>query len=415
MARDSEAGAGANKSRRPRVSNAALDPNRSSMRRLSGRRPGNVNVRRPSVEVAGSPSIVPPRVSHAGDPASPRNRRVLRAAEQAKGPKLATRLWLWLFALASSSLRGARTLTASLSAQLKRRVAESEPGTAPSLSVDGEHEASAPAASPAMTRTLRIMGVLAMLAAGYGLSHFVQRHLTTAPAFAIDAIELKGLARLTRAELLHSAGIATGMNVFARSPEEIHARLLRHPWILSAEVKRELPSRIRITVRERDPIALLVVEACSAPVSKGGDDDPACDEASSLYLVSADAKMFKRMSGKEAIDLPVVTGITRQRLAADADLSRRVVTQAVGLMHEYRASDLWRRNPIGEIHLESNDGFSLYVGDDLTYVRLGAPPFAQKLSRMKKVFERLEHEHARAEYVYLDNEQRPDRVAVRLR
>jgi hypothetical protein len=48
-------------------------------------------------------------------------------------------------------------------------------------------------------------------------------------------------------------------------------------------------------------------------------------------------------------------------------------------------------------------------------VRLGAKPFDQKLLRMKKVFERLEREHARAEYIYLDNEQRPDRVAVRLR
>jgi hypothetical protein len=34
---------------------------------------------------------------------------------------------------------------------------------------------------------------------------------------------------------------------------------------------------------------------------------------------------------------------------------------------------------------------------------------------MKKVFARLEQEHASAEYVYLDNEERPDRVTVRLR
>ena len=34
---------------------------------------------------------------------------------------------------------------------------------------------------------------------------------------------------------------------------------------------------------------------------------------------------------------------------------------------------------------------------------------------MKKVFDRLERERARAEYVYLDNEKRPDRVTVRLR
>jgi hypothetical protein len=34
---------------------------------------------------------------------------------------------------------------------------------------------------------------------------------------------------------------------------------------------------------------------------------------------------------------------------------------------------------------------------------------------MRQVFDRLEREQASAEYVYLDNEQRPDRVTVRLR
>jgi hypothetical protein len=34
---------------------------------------------------------------------------------------------------------------------------------------------------------------------------------------------------------------------------------------------------------------------------------------------------------------------------------------------------------------------------------------------MKQVFARLEQEHASAEYVYLDNEERPDRATVRLR
>jgi hypothetical protein len=34
---------------------------------------------------------------------------------------------------------------------------------------------------------------------------------------------------------------------------------------------------------------------------------------------------------------------------------------------------------------------------------------------MRKVFDRLAHEKASADYVYLDNEVRPDRVTVRLR
>jgi cell division protein FtsQ len=202
------------------------------------------------------------------------------------------------------------------------------------------------------------------------------------------------------------------MNVFARSPEDIRARLLRHPWVVSADVQRRLPSRIEIAVRERDPVALLVVEACAGAAEQG---ESACEEPSALYLVSDEAKMFKRLSGKDPVDLPVITGVTRQRFASDPDFSRRVLVDAVALLHEYRNSGLWQRSAIGEIHVEANDGFSLYVGEDLTYVRLGAPPFTQKLLRMKRVFERLERERARAEYIYLDNEQRPERVTVRLR
>ncbi|MDB4972880.1 MAG: Cell division protein FtsQ [Myxococcaceae bacterium] len=391
MARDSQLSA-RDKSARARASSASLDPNRSSMRRLSGRRN---NTPRPSL----APRLV-------DSSSGPRNRRVLRAAPALPaGPSLTRRMSLLAVALASTSYRAALQVSQLLSARLTRGAEETE---------RVETEGVETPVSPALRRSLQVLGVLLMVACGYGVSRFVQHHLTTAPAFAIDAISVKGLSRLSRDELLHAAGVSLGMNVFARSPDDIHARLLRHPWILSAEVRRELPSRLEIAVRERDPIALLVVEACTQPVAKG-EDDAACEEPSSLYLVSADAKMIKRVSGKEPVDLPVLTGITRQRLASDAELSHRVVGEAVSLMQEYRASDLGQKNPIGEIHLEPNDGYSLYVGDDLTYVRLGAPPFAQKLSRMKKVFERLEHEHARAEYVYLDNEQRPDRVAVRLR
>jgi cell division protein FtsQ len=402
MARDSEAGA-RDKSRR---ADPSLDANRSSTRRLSPRRVSNPRVAARAPDVAARPSLQP---RAAEQPEGPRNRRVVRATPAVpKGPPLAVRVWGTLSSRGRAGFHALLDGAQALSARLTRDASETDPASA---------------SSPGLTRALRVLGVLLVIACGYGVSHFVQRHLTTAPAFAIDAIELKGLARLEREELLHAAGINLGMNVFARSPEDIHARLLRHPWIASAVVRRSLPSRISISVREREPIALLVVEACTAVVpgvlAKGeaskGEDDPACEEPSSLYLVSADAKMVKRTSGKEPVDLPVITGITRQRLASDADLSRRVVTDAVALMHEYRKSGLWQKNAVGEIHLEPNDGFSLYVGDDLTYVRLGAPPFEQKLSRMKKVFERLEHEHARAEYVYLDNEQRPDRVAVRLR
>ena len=67
------------------------------------------------------------------------------------------------------------------------------------------------------------------------------------------------------------------------------------------------------------------------------------------------------------------------------------------------------------MHVESNDGISLYVGADATYVRLGRGPFRKKLARLRQVVDEIASRRARAAYVYLDNVRRPDRVTVRLR
>jgi cell division protein FtsQ len=175
-----------------------------------------------------------------------------------------------------------------------------------------------------------------------------------------------------------------------------------------------VPGRFDIELREREPVALLLVEACSPEADRAGTD-ASCDDPSALYLVSDEATVFKRLDGEDPVDLPVVSGIDRQRFGTDRERETRVLREAVALLDEYRTAGLATRLPIGEIHVERADGFSLYVGDELTHIRLGVPPFVQKLRRMRKVFDRLEREKASAEYVYLDNEQRPDRVTVRLR
>ncbi|HEX5660676.1 MAG TPA: FtsQ-type POTRA domain-containing protein [Polyangiales bacterium] len=347
---------------------ASLDPNRSTVRRSSPRR----NARASENERVSVPS--------------PRNSRVSKPApSMPKGPPLTQRAWASLMATSERVVGG-------LQARARQLLDMQMP-------------------SPS-TWVLRTVGLLAIVAAALGVAHFVKRHLTTAPAFAIDNIEVKGLARIQKDELLAAAALAPGQNIFAQSPEQLQGKLAQHPWIVSASVARELPSKIAITVRERDPVALMVVEACAPSKS---EDDPGCDEASSLYLISEDATMFKRLGGADPVDLPVITGLTRPRMATEPELAQRVLETSITLMRAYRDSGLWQQLPLGELHLEANDGLALYVGEDLTYVRLGSAPYDAKLKRLKKVFERLSAENARAEYVYLDNEARPDRVAVKLR
>lgn len=260
---------------------------------------------------------------------------------------------------------------------------------------------------------LRVLGACVAVAGLWSVGRLLQHHLTTSSAFAIDTVEVEGLNRMDKAELLEAAGLDVGRNVFEQSPEAVRARLLVHPWLANVTVTRRLPGRFDIKVEEREPVALLLVEACGE--RDGQSEDPLCDEPSSLYLVSEAGHVFKRLEGEDPVDLPVITGADRKRFGAGPDFQQGVLLDAVALLSAYRSVGLWQRLPIGEIHIEPNDALSIYVGDQLTLVRLGHSPFDQKLRRMKKVFDRLEKERASAEYVYLDNERRPDRVTVRLR
>lgn len=243
--------------------------------------------------------------------------------------------------------------------------------------------------------TLRALVVVAIGAGAIALGRLVERHVRTSPAFETTAIELEGHVRLGREEILAQAGLALGQNVFDVAPEDAEAALIEHPWIAEASVTRRLPGSYAIEIRERRPVALLAL----------GD----------VFLVSESGEVFKAVGPEDPIDLPVITGIERERFTRDRVYRTSILLEAVALLSDYRGAGLSRREPIGELHVERDDGLSLYIGADATYVRLGHGPFREKLGRLRTVLDELGGRGARAEYVYLDNPRRPDRVTVRVR
>jgi len=242
---------------------------------------------------------------------------------------------------------------------------------------------------------LRTLAVVAVGVGAVALGRLVERHVRTSPAFEVTEIQLEGHVRLSRDEVLRAAGLSAGQNVFDVAPEEAEERLAEHPWIAEADVRRRLPGTYTVEVRERRAVALLAL--------------------GEVYLVSEDGAVFKKVEADDPVDLPVITGVDRERFTRDRGFRTSVLLEAVALLHDYRGAGLWRREPIAELHVERDDGLSLYVGADATYVRLGHGPFRAKLRRLRTVLDELGERGARALYVYLDNERRPDRVTVRVR
>lgn len=228
-----------------------------------------------------------------------------------------------------------------------------------------------------------------------GVLSLLDRHVRTSKSFAIEQVEVTGNEQLTNAQVLRAAGLAIGQNVFAVGPEQARASLLREPWIEAADVRRRLPGRFSISVRERHAVALLA--------------------SGQLQLVSDEGVAFKTLEPNDPSDLPVISGLDPNLKTQDEQALSSALLDAVALLHAYQDAGLSRREPISEIHVDNDRGLSLYVGSDAMYVRLGKGPFRQKLERMREVLTRLAKDKARAAYVYLDNQKRQDRVVARLR
>lgn len=75
------------------------------------------------------------------------------------------------------------------------------------------------------------------------------------PLFAVRTVEVEGAVHLSAQRVLEVAGIEEGSRAFLVDEEAAESRLEEEPWVLRATVTTSLPSRVRISIRERRPIA----------------------------------------------------------------------------------------------------------------------------------------------------------------
>jgi cell division protein FtsQ len=230
------------------------------------------------------------------------------------------------------------------------------------------------------------------------LGRWTHQYVTTSPYFAAQEAAVRGNERVPPGVIQHMSGLTPGTNIFAVSTAEAARRIMEHPWIASAEVHRRLPSQISITVVERRAVAILSV--------------------GTMYLIDDQGSVFTRVGPGDPVDLPMITGVDRDRYEEERPAARADLMEALALIQLYEESGLGGRWPLSEVHFEQDGTLSIYAGDEATHIRLGRPPFRRKLRRLARLFRDLRSRQAVADYVYLeeaDDHVLPDRAVVRLR
>lgn len=79
------------------------------------------------------------------------------------------------------------------------------------------------------------------------------RWLTVLPYFALQDINVTGNHRLSDGEILAISQVGLNKNTLAINISDVESRLSANNWITSAAIKRELPNKLSIHIKEKTP------------------------------------------------------------------------------------------------------------------------------------------------------------------
>ncbi len=241
------------------------------------------------------------------------------------------------------------------------------------------------------SQSLSAVPVLVLLAGTVVAGRYGHRWLTHTPQLGARTLEVSGNSHCSRDEVLAAARLAVGSNVLAVDLERAARQIERLPWVARATVTRQLPDTLRVAVEERTPAALVAV---------GG-----------LYLASADGTLFKRAEPGDPVDLPVVTGLSRESFRERPDGAREQVRDSLALMGDLESAQLGSSMRLQEVHRDETGDLSVMLGG--TYIWLGRGPYRSKLSRLRVVLGELHRHGLEASEVHLESDRHPERVTVR--
>jgi cell division protein FtsQ len=229
--------------------------------------------------------------------------------------------------------------------------------------------------------------VVAMGIAGYYGYHRV----VTSTYFLVERIEISGIEHTPRQQLQQRLAPVRGRAIFFVDTRQLATRLASHPWIESASVRRVLPDTLSLEIVEQRPAAAVLLGA--------------------IYLVNAQAELFKRATLAEAEGLPLITGIDREEYRRHPAKAGERIRRALAVIDQYREQN---RPPLSEVNIGSRQEITLFLRDRGVALRFGPHFDAKRLHKLDAAKAALGGDASRARVFYLDNEVHPERVIVRL-
>jgi cell division protein FtsQ len=185
--------------------------------------------------------------------------------------------------------------------------------------------------------------------------------------FSVRVVDMNACEHVSGDEIAGTLKGVAGGNIWSLSKEQIGRRLLSHPYVREVVVRKAFPDKLVLRIGEREPVAMINLDA--------------------LYYVDADGTIFKRLTAYDAKDKPILTGFSRDDLAAKDPVTIRNLKKTIELLRVAESGSLSRN--ISEVHFDAQDGYTLVTRDFGLQLKIGLMDFSEAMRRVEEAMPKL--------------------------
>ncbi len=190
--------------------------------------------------------------------------------------------------------------------------------------------------------------------------------ITQCDFFRVKNISVQGNRRLADLEILRQARVNTDSNILSVNLQVTRKRLLAHPWIAEAEIRRELPDAVAIKITEHKPLAIV--------------------DLGRKFIINTRGKIFKEWSPLDDDRLPVINGLE----FVDLDEPGKPRSLPFGAVMEVfqlgsQFNSILPTRSINKIFMDRESGITICAFEKNQTITLGFNDYPEKYEWLKQI------------------------------
>ncbi len=227
----------------------------------------------------------------------------------------------------------------------------------------------------------RVSFALLSIFVSMAVLYWIYALITCGGFFKVQKIDVHGeMMHLTASDVVKASQIRKGQGLFDINIREIRELVKLNPWIDQVVVRRKLPNSVWIYVEEYVPELVIAL------------DD--------LYYVNREGVVFKKLSGADEKNFPVVTGVSLLSFGSRENISSQLL-DILKFKEEYEKTEAFTHYGLSEMNFDNEKGLSMVTMQGAVRLDVGTGEIELKMKKLDTVLAAIQRQKGRVTKINL--------------